>query len=183
LHDWNRADASTVRQAAVEHAEGGVFLLADSPTNPIPVPEGAEACKQLVSLLRTMYEYAVYDIGHGVQTPLAQQAVKLADRVVLVVRLDVPGLRLTRGLMNRLTDMGLAPSKLVLVANRYGQRKQIGWRKVEEALGTSVHVWLPDEPGIVNQAMNLGLPLTQAAGWSKFGRRLNDLALAAASRK
>ena len=79
-------------------------------------------------------------------------------------------------MMNRLTDLGLAPKQRILVANRYGQRKQIGWRKVEEALGVPVDVWLPDDPGRVNQAMNLGLPLTQVSSWSKFGRRLNEMA-------
>ena len=175
LHDWNRIDASTIRQAAVEHAQG-VFVLADTPTNQIAVADGADGCRQLISLIRTMYQFAIYDIGHAAQTQLAQQAIRMADRVVVVVRLDVPGLRLTRNMMNRLTDLGVSPKQLVLVANRYGQRKQIGWRKVEEALGTPVTVWLPDDPGTMNQALNLGLPATQISSWSKLSRRLGELA-------
>ncbi|HZZ81921.1 MAG TPA: hypothetical protein VFE62_25705 [Gemmataceae bacterium] len=176
LQDWNRADASTVRQAALEHARG-VYILADAVSGRgVAAAEEADACRQMLLLLRTLYNHAVYDIGHAAQTELAQQAIRLADRVVMVVRLDVPGVRMARAMLNRLTDIGVQPAQLTLVANRYGQRKQIGWRKAEEALGATVAVWLPEDPGTVNQALNYGIPLTEASGWSKFGRRLHELA-------
>jgi pilus assembly protein CpaE len=175
LADWQRVDASAVRQAALEHP-AGVYVLADAMAKDPPAPVEADACKQLMSLVRTMYDYAVYDAGHAAQTALAQQALRGADRVVIVVRLDVPSLRLTRSLLVRLADLGLPKESLTLVGNRYGQRQQLDWKKAEEALGVPMNVWLPDDPATVNQALNLGQPLLQVSSWAKINRRLGELA-------
>lgn len=175
LRDWDRVDASTIRQALVEHP-AGIAILADIPATELASPAESGAARQLVSLIRSMYDYAIYDIGHGVQTLLAQEAIQIADRVVVVVRLDVPSLSLTRNLINRLSDMGMPQENLIVVANRYGQRKQVAWKKVEQALGVKVNVWVPDDPATVNHALNLGLSLTQVSSWAKIIRRLDELA-------
>ena len=174
LHDWERVDSSAVRQAAVEHA-AGVYVLADANVGPHPKSAGADAGRQLIALVRTMYDFAVYDVGHAAQAG-AQQAIRMADRVVLVVRLDVPSLRLTRALLNNLMDWGVTQQHLTLVANRYGQRGQINWKTVEEALGLPIAVWLPDDSATLNQALNLGVPVIEASRWSKLNRRFGELA-------
>jgi pilus assembly protein CpaE len=172
LHDWQRIDAAALRQAALEHA-GGVSVLAAGGED---ASASGAACAQLIFLARTMYDYAVYDIGHGVQSPMAMQAARTADRVVVVVRLDVPSLRLTRTLLNRLADLGVSKESITLAANRFGQRRQVGWRQAEDALGLTVNVWLPDDPATVNQALNLGQPVTQISRWARLNRRLGELA-------
>jgi pilus assembly protein CpaE len=171
LNDWQRIDAAAVKKAALEH-EGGVFVLAAGDAG---VPAPAEAGSHLIALARTIYDHAVYDLGHGLKTQLAQRAAQLADRVVVVVRLDVPSLRLTHLLLDRLADLGLSAEKLALVANRQGQRKQVGWKQAESAVGRAINVWLPDDPATVNQALNLGQPVTMVSRWGKMNRRLNAL--------
>jgi pilus assembly protein CpaE len=175
VHDWDRVDASTIRQTAVKHA-GGIFVLADSVQSERADFSNGNASRQLVSLIRTMYDFAVYDIGHLSNQAPAEQLARLADRIVLVVRLDVPSLRLTRDLLNHMTDLGIPRERLTLIANRYGQRGEIHWRKMEEALGVSFDIWMPDDPGTVNQALNLGSPIAEISSWSKLVRRMNDLA-------
>ena len=139
-------------------------------------PASVEAGAQLILLARTMFDYAIYDVGHGLQSRLAQQAARTADRVVVVVRLDVPSLRLTRVLLNHLADLGTGTETLMLVANRFGQRRQVDWKQAENALGQTIHVWLPDDPATVNQALNLGRPVTEVARWARINRRLGALA-------
>jgi pilus assembly protein CpaE len=175
LRDWNRVDASTIRKAVFEHP-GGVHILADNATFDAPPSFDAGAGKQLISLVRTLYEYAVYDLGHGTQTSLVQEAVRQADRVIVVVRLDVPSLRLTHAYLSHLADLGIPQHKLMVVANKYGQSQQVSWKKVEEAIGVKVDLWLPDDPATVNYALNLGLSLPQASSWAKIIRRFGELA-------
>jgi pilus assembly protein CpaE len=174
LNDWDRVDATTVRQTAVAHP-GGIYVLADTGNGTRADFNNTTASRQLTSLLRTMYDYAIYDVGHS-QTVAAENLIRHADRVVLVVRLDVPSLRITRNLLNRFTDWGVARERLTIVANRYGQRGQLGWRRMEESLGVTVDVWMPDDPATVNQALNLGVPVTQVSSWGKLIRRLHELA-------
>jgi pilus assembly protein CpaE len=173
LNDWQRIDAAALKRAAVEQAGGVWVLAAGSETK----PASAAASAQVIFLARTLFDLAVYDIGHGLQSEMAQEAARTADRVVIVIRLDVPGLRLTRMLMNRMADLGIARDSLTLVGNRYGQRGQVGWKQVEEALGVTIDVWLPDDPATVNQALNLGQPLSQTSRWGRLNRRLSELAL------
>jgi pilus assembly protein CpaE len=175
LRDWNRVDSTTIRKAVLEHA-GGIHVLADNATFDLTPPFDSGAGKQLISLLRTMYAYGVYDLGHGMQSSLAQEALGAADRVVVVVRLDVPSLRLAHDYLIRLADMGVLSRNLTVVANKYGQSQQVGWKKVEEAIGVKVDVWLPDDPATVNYALNLGLSLPQASSWAKISRRFGELA-------
>ena len=175
LKDWHRVDSTTVRKAAMEHA-GGIDVLTDI-TNfgMVPAIESG-AGKQLMSLVRTMYEYAVYDLGHGSQTALGQEAVRNADKVVIVLRLDVPSLRMAHDYLIHLANMGVPSEHVLVVANKYGQSQQVNWKKVEEAIGVKVDVWLPDDPGTVNYALNMGLSLPQASSWSKLIRRFGELA-------
>jgi pilus assembly protein CpaE len=174
LRDWQRIDASAVRQAIVEHPMG-VHVLADKSADASSTT-AAEAGSQFVSLARTMYDYSVYDVGHGLQSELSQQTVRAADRLLVVIRLDVPSLRLTRVLLNRLADLGVANDALTLIVNRYGQSRQLDWRKAEDALGSKIDAWLPDDPATVNQALNMGQPLMQLSSWSKINRGLSKLA-------
>ena len=174
LRDWQRIDASAVRQAVVEHPMG-VHILADK-TSTGTSTAASEAGSQFVALVRTMYDYAVYDVGHGLQSALSQQAVRAADRLLVVIRLDVPSLRLTRELLNRIADLGVAKETLTLVVNRYGQSRQLDWKKAEDALGSKIDAWLPDDPATVNQALNMGQPLMQMSSWAKINRGLSKLA-------
>jgi pilus assembly protein CpaE len=100
----------------------------------------------------------------------------LADEVVVVTRLEVPSLRLTRQYLRHLVQQGLAAEKLRVVVNRFGQRRQIGSARVEETLGMPPAGWIPDDPGTLNQALNEGKPLIQVAPRASVTRRLDQLA-------
>ncbi len=181
LRDWQRIDASAVRQAIIEHPMG-VHVLADKAAT-TTAPTAPEAGGQFIGLARTMYEYAIYDIGHGLQSELSQQAVGAADRLLIVIRLDVPSLRLTRTLLNRVAELGVPKDAVTLVVNRYGQSRQLDWKKAEDALGAKIDAWLPDDPATVNQALNMGQPLMQMSSWAKINRGLSKLATQVNGRK
>ncbi len=175
MHDWERIDGSTLRQAMLEHP-AGVQVLADPPGQLNAAKMEPAACKQIVALFKAMYDYAVFDLGHGALGPGSHQVLRMAQSVVVVVRLDVPSLRLTKMYLNKLEQLGVAESSIFLVANRYGQRRQLPWRKAEETLGLPVRVWLPDDPATLNLALNHGTPLVQTARRARITRRFDQMA-------
>jgi pilus assembly protein CpaE len=175
MRDWERIDGSTLRQAMFDHP-AGAHVLVDSPEHPYGEPIEPAACKQLVALCKAMYDFTVIDLGHGAVTPAAQQVIAAAQEIVVVIRLDVPSLRLTKIFLSRLEALGVSEDTISLVANRYGQRRQLPWKKAEEALGLPVKTWIPDDPATINLGLNHGTPLVQTARRARITRRFDQLA-------
>jgi Flp pilus assembly CpaE family ATPase len=122
-----RMDAAMVRQAAIAHPLG-VHILAYRPETITPEPASIDALRDLLVLLRSMYDWNILDVGHGVN-PVAREVFPLADSIVVVVRLDVPGVRLARAYLQSLFDEGVPAERILAVGNRYGQRGQLAWEK------------------------------------------------------
>jgi pilus assembly protein CpaE len=171
---WQRMDASMLRQALVEHA-AGVSVLSYRPETLLAEALEPAALRQTLVLLSTLFDHAVLDLGHAADDARLE-ALRLADAVVVVVRLDVPALRLTRQLLRKLDDQGLAQGRLRLVANRYGQRKQVALAEASRVLGLPILARIPDDPGTLNLANNQGLPLVRAARRAAITRSFAELA-------
>lgn len=174
VRDWDRTDAAMIRQSLAEHA-AGVQVLAHTAETLMSAPVEPPAMRHLALLLRTLYDWTVLDLGHSAH-PAALEAMKLADAVVVVTRLDVPALRLTRRYVKDLADRGIPLERLRPVANFFGQRKQLAWKKAQETLGLPIVSWLPDDSATLNQALNQGRPLVQTARRAKITRRFDQLA-------
>lgn len=175
MRDWDRIDSSTLRQAMLDHP-AGVQVLVDPPGQPHAATMEPAACKQVVALLKAMFDYTVVDLGHGAIGAATHQVLALAQAVVLVIRLDVPSLRLTKMYLTKLDELGVPQESIFLVANRYGQRRQLPWRKAEDTLGMPVQVWLPDDPATLNHALNHGTPLVTASRRARITRRFDQMA-------
>src|SRR5262249_49584298 len=133
VHNWQRMDASLLRQSMAQHPDG-VSVLAHRPETLDVGTIEPQAVRKAIILLRTMFSKAVLDLGHTLGEE-HYEAMRLSDSVALVVRLDVPALRQARQLLRQCTDRGVPRDRIRLVANRYGQKGQLGWKKAEEALG------------------------------------------------
>jgi pilus assembly protein CpaE len=172
--EWDRMDATALRRALVDHP-AGVSVLAFRPQLLATPRVPPEAVRQTLVLLRSQFDYTVLDLGHA-SNPAALEAVSLADVLALVVRLDVPSLRLTRELIPSLWDWGVPVEKVFAVANRYGQRRQLPWKQAQQALGLAIQAWIPDDPATVNQALNHGQPLIRTARFAAITRSFGKLA-------
>jgi pilus assembly protein CpaE len=175
MSDWERMDSTTLRQAMYEHP-AGVQVLADPPGEINAAARDAAPCKQIVALFKALFDYAVFDLGHGAAALGTQQVLRAAQSIVVVIRLDVPSLRLTKIYLNKLEQIGVAQDAIYLVANRYGQRRQLPWKKAEEVLGVPVRVWVPDDPATLNVALNHGTPLVQTARRARITKRFDQMA-------
>jgi pilus assembly protein CpaE len=169
-----RLDATFLRRCMVEHP-GGVKVLAYKPETLNGETLDPRSVRKAVLLMKTLFSAAVLDLGH-LMGEEHFEAMKVCDHIALVVRLDVPALRQARRFLRLLVENGLPRERVCLVANRYGQRGQIGWKKAEEALGAKFAEYVPDDSAAVNYALNQGQPLARARRHSGVVRRLSKLA-------
>ncbi len=171
---WERMDATLLRRALVTHP-ANLSVLAHPPETLDPVSIHPHAMRNMIVLLRSMFNFAVLDIGHTLDEPRIE-ALSMADKVVVVLRLDVPSLRLSRRYIRQLEDLGIGAEKLHVIINRFGQRQQFSWKKAQQAIGLTVAEWIPDDPGNLNRAVNHGQPLVQIARGATITRRFARLA-------
>src|SRR5262249_33707610 len=172
--NWQRMDATLLKQSMALHPEG-VCVLAQKPETLLAGPIELPAVRKTIILLRSIFDKAVLDLGHTL-TEEHYEAMKLSDRVALVVRLDVPALRHARQLLKQCTRRGIPAERIGLVANRYGQTGQWSWKKAEEALGAKFTNYLPDDSAKLNKALNKGQPVVRSSPHSGITRRFYKLA-------
>jgi pilus assembly protein CpaE len=172
--NWQRLDVAFLRQSMTPHG-GGVQVLAYKPETLDVDPIEPSAVRKALILLRAAYSCAVLDLGHAFGEEHFE-AMRLCDAVVVVVRLDVPSLRQARKLLRLCADKGVPRDRIRLVANRYGQRGQIPWKKAEEAVGAPFAEYVPEDSGKLNAALNQGQPLVRYSRGGSLARRLAKLA-------
>lgn len=169
---WQRIDQTLLAQVVMKHPYK-VDVLCHRPELLAVPPLPRALQRTLLALLKATYGYAVADLGHDF---VSETALGLADRVVVVTRLEIPTLRLTRRFLSRLESEGVTQEKLRVVVNRHGQPGQVPWKQAEEALGVGlVGEAVPDDPASFNAAANYGQPLVQAASRAKVTKAFAKL--------
>ncbi len=178
IHNWERADPHMVRQVAVAHP-AGLHVLAHTPEPFVGPVAGPAVMRHLAVLLREMYDHLVLDLGPAIDGGRLEAA-KLAESAVVVVRPEVPSLRVARLYIRHLLDLGIARDRIRPVANRAGRGTQVGRADAEKALGIPFVEWIPEDSGTVTAAIDKAQPLIQyyprATITTTFGRLAKALA-------
>jgi pilus assembly protein CpaE len=167
-------DRAMFERSLVRHSSG-VHLLAPAhhfaDVNHV-TPEGV---RHAVGLARDLFPYVVADLDYGFRDEEAQ-VLRVADVILLVLRLDFSALRHAQRALEYLQHLGIGPERVRLVANCYGRPKEVPAKKAEEALGMKIYHYVPDDPKNVNRANNSGVPLVIESPWAKVARSLSALA-------
>jgi pilus assembly protein CpaE len=169
-----RMDRVMFERSLVRH-DSGVHLLA--PPRMLAdigyvTPEGV---RQALTLARTLFPYVVIDLDHSFREEQLQ-ALRQADLILLVLRLDFTSLRSARRTLDYLEKAGVARDRVRLVVNRHGQPKQVPPAKAEEALGSKIFHYVPDDPRTINRANNNGVPAVLEAPSARVSKSLASLA-------
>ena len=122
-----RMDKVMFERCLSRHSSG-VHLLAPPRTySDIPFIKPEEVRQALV-LARSLFPYVIVDHDHSYREE--QLAVlRLADVVLLVLRLDFASLRNAQRTLAYLTDLGISTDKVHLVVNRFGQPQESARRQ------------------------------------------------------
>jgi pilus assembly protein CpaE len=170
-----RMDRVLLERSLVRHASG-VHLLAP-PRTPADMayvtPEGVD---QALNLARAVFPYVVVDLDHGYRDEQSR-AVRQADVILIVLRLEFAALRNTRRALDHLEQLNIDRNRVRLVVNRYGQPKEVPAAKAEEALGAKIFHFVPNDPRAVIRANNNGVPFVLESPSAKVSRNVTRLAM------
>jgi pilus assembly protein CpaE len=170
-----RLDKIMFERSLVQHASG-VHLLAPPRMYAdieYVTPEGV--C-QALDLALSVFPYVVVDLDHSFHA-VQLQALRKADVILLVLRLDFASLRNARRCLEHLEGLGIAKELVRLVVNRYKQPKEVSVSEAEEALGVKFFHFIPDDPWTVNRANNNGTPVVLEAPSAKVSKSITRLAI------
>jgi pilus assembly protein CpaE len=170
-----RMDRSLFERSLVRHASG-VHLLPSPQTTADAVAVNGEGVRQSLSFARTLFPYVLADLDHSSREEQSL-VLRQADVILLVFRLDFTSLRNARRALDRLEQLGLSRERVRLVANRYGQPKEVPVAKAEEALGRKIFHYVPDDPKTVNRANNNGVPAVLEYPRAGVSKSITALAL------
>ena len=171
-----RLDENMFEQSLVRHASGAYLLAAPNTLEGVAAvtPQGV---RQVLGLARSLFPYVVVNLDRVLRPEQLAAAVQ-SDILLLLMRLEIASLRSVRRLLDVLHKAGVANERVIVVASRCGQAKELPLRKVEQALGRSIAQQIPDAPADINLAGNKGVPVVLERPRAKVSRSIIKLAAA-----
>jgi pilus assembly protein CpaE len=157
--------ASAIDSADAELMEGLLATHDASELRVLPAPIEPAASDEIsakhmidiVSLLRTMFDYVVVDMPpHFDEVVLG--LLEEADDVLLVASMDIPSIKNLKVGIQTLDLLTVAGSKIRLVLNRANAKVNLDVADVERALGVPAEFRVPSDIS-VPQAVNRGVPV------------------------
>ena len=177
----HRMDQTMFERMLVRHASG-VHLLGSPQlykdirrVTPAGVTEG-------LRLAKTYFPCVVVDLEdcfHEEQTVALRQA----DSILLVTRLDFTSLRSCRRIMEHMQDLDVPKAKVRLVVNRHGQPNELPVDEVESALGQKLRQFIPEDAKTVNGANNMGIPVVLHAPNTRVAQAIIGVARSCLDRR
>ncbi|MCM3900320.1 MAG: AAA family ATPase [Pyrinomonadaceae bacterium] len=169
-----RLDDSLMTSLVTPHSANLAVLAA-----PLEAHEAEDIKPQDVSeilhLLRQRYERIVLDLPHTFD-PVTVAALDLADDILLVLTLDIPGIRSTRRALKVFDRLDYPRRKVHVVVNRWTKSIDVELKKVETHLGEQLIGFVPNDYNKVMNSINLGQPLVQADPASKVTIEIKRIA-------
>lgn len=169
-----RLDDSLISSLVTQHSHGLSVLAA-----PLEAHE-AEDIKpahvtEILHLLGQKYQCVVMDVQHTFD-PITIAALDLADDILLLMTLDIPGIRSTKRALKVFERLGYARGKIHVVVNRWSKNIDVELQKVEAHLDEQLIGFVPNDYRKVIESINLGRPLVQADSHSKITLEIKRIA-------
>jgi pilus assembly protein CpaE len=174
VHNRARLDDSLMTSLVTPHSTNLAVLAA-----PLEAHEAEDIKPQDVSeilyLLRQRYECLVLDLPHTFD-PVTVAALDMADDILVVLTLDIPGIRGTKRALKVFERLDYRPDKVHVVVNRWSKHIDVQLQKVEAHLGEQLIGFVPNDYRKVMDSINLGNPLVQADPSSKITAEIKRIA-------
>jgi pilus assembly protein CpaE len=169
-----RLDRAMFERSLTRHSSG-VSLLAPPGNFADVAYVTPEAVRQTLMMARNLFSYVVVDLDHSFRGE-QNMALKQADLILLVMRLDFTAVRHTMRTLDHLAHLGITSERVRLVVNRSGQPREVPAAKAEQTLGVRIFHHVPDEPKTVNRANNNGVPVVLESPSASVSKSLVKLA-------
>lgn len=167
-------DENYVRQAIMTLPSGLSVLTAPNRFAPLDSLKGEQVAR-IVDILRQTHDYVVLDLP-GALAEWMDPVVERADRVLMVTDCAVPSIRQARRLMDFFTESnpGL---KFEVVINHEARPMLLRGHHAaaEKVLERRFSHWIPDDAPAAREALDRGVPVTNASPRSRMSRAISRL--------
>jgi pilus assembly protein CpaE len=176
IENLHRMDKDFLKELVARH-KSGLEILAGSEHFDRPGAGDAGAVEELLRLLTRTHDYIVVDAGNLISS-CSLAAIYAADSLFLVANPDVPSVRNTQRLVDRVREIGAGGDRVRVLLNRTADHQLVGPKQIETALGYSIHHIFSSDYKTVSTALNSGVPLALtnhseiAAQFDSFTRRI-----------
>ena len=130
---------------------------------------------EVVNILRGRYPYVVLDLQHTFD-PVSVAALDQADDVLLILSLDIPGIRSVKRVLRVFDRMGYPRKKIHIIVNRWSKQLDVDLKKVENLLSDHLVGFIPNDYRRVMDSINLGQPLVLTEPSSKVSAEIRRIA-------
>ena len=170
----DRLDDDMFESALAAHSSGIHLLAFTQSFNDIRyvTPQGVS---QALAVARERFPYVVADLENCFHEEQVR-ALRAADVILLVIRLDFTSLRNANRILEHLDKMDVPRGRVRLVVNRYGQPKEMSLEEAQVALGLRATQCIPDDPKTINGANNTGVPAVLKSPSTRVAQELVKLA-------
>jgi pilus assembly protein CpaE len=170
----NRLDDALINSLVTNHSRNLSLLAA-----PLEAHEAdditAQNVTEVLHLMGRRYECLVLDLPHTFD-PVTVAALDVADDILLVMTLDIPGIRSTKRALKVFERLGYPRGKIRVVVNRWSKSIDVELQKVEAHLDEQLIGFVPNDYPKVIESINLGQPLVQAEPSSKLTIEIKRIA-------
>jgi pilus assembly protein CpaE len=130
---------------------------------------------EILHLLSQKFESIVLDMPNAFD-PVTVAALDMADDILLLMTLDIPGIRSTKRALKVFERLGYARNKVHVVVNRWSKNIEVELQKVEAHLDEQLIGFVPNDYRKVMESINLGRPLVQTDPASKLTLEIKRIA-------
>ena len=130
---------------------------------------------EMLHLMSRRHECIVLDLPHTFD-PLTIAALDSADNILLVMTMDIPGIRSTKRALKVFERLGYPRGKIRIVVNRWSKTIDVELQKVEAHLDEQLIGFVPNDYPKVIESINMGQPLVQSEPSSKLTIEIKRIA-------
>jgi len=130
---------------------------------------------EIIYLLGQRFENIILDLPHTFD-PVTVAALDLSDDILLMLTLDIPGIRSTKRALKVFERLNYPQRKIHVVVNRFSKANDVPLGKVETHLGEQLIGFVPNDYRKVMDSINLGRPLVETEANSKISLEIKRIA-------
>ncbi len=171
---WEGLDRLSLENSFFAHPSGIRLLVSDDnvATN---TAMHAQSIRRIGVLTRILNKYSIFALD-SLLGEAEIEAMRLSDSVLLVIRPDVPGLRVAQRALQDAVNGGVPKDRFHMAVNRWGQRGQLQRKQIATSLGLDIEHLIPDDSARINRAANKGVLVREVASLSRISRTFTALA-------
>jgi pilus assembly protein CpaE len=174
VHNRPRLDDSLINSFLITHSSR-MSLLAAPPEAHEAEDVKPQDVSEILHLLRQRFEYIVLDLPHTFDATTVA-ALDLADDILIVLTLDIPGIRSTNRAIKVFNRLSYPKTKVHVVVNRWSKNIDVQLHKVEAHLDEQILGLIPNDYRKVMESINLGHPLVESEPTSKITLEIKRIA-------